>query len=151
MLEVVLVQPEIPQNTGNIGRTCVATGTRLHLVGPLGFSVTDTALKRAGLDYWRDLDVTIYPDWAEFWAQHGPREIWCLTTKGRTSLHQVRWPKDTMVLFGRETAGLPPGILALGENVRLPMHPKYRSLNLSNAVAVTIYDYLRQWDYPGLD
>lgn len=150
MLDVVLVQPEIPQNTGNIGRTCVTTGSRLHLVGPLGFSVSDTAVKRAGLDYWPHLDVTIYKNWAEFWARHSGRQIWCMTTKGSKKHTEVVWPKDAMMLFGRETAGLPPEILALGENVRLPMRPEYRSLNLSNAVAVAVYEYYRQREFPDL-
>lgn len=151
MLDIVLVQPEIPQNTGNIGRTCVATGARLHLVGPLGFSISDAALKRAGLDYWPDLDVTVYTDWADFWSIHGHREVWCMTTKGRKTIAEIKWPRDAMLLFGRETAGLPPEILALGENVRLPMRPEYRSLNLSNTVAISIYEYMRQWDYPGME
>ncbi|MDD3074051.1 MAG: tRNA (cytidine(34)-2'-O)-methyltransferase [Eubacteriales bacterium] len=150
MLDIVLVQPEIPQNTGNIGRTCVITGCRLHLVGPLGFSVSDTALKRAGLDYWPDLDVSIYTGWDEFWSQHQHRQIWCMTTKGTRRHVDVAWPRETMMLFGRETAGLPPEIRALGENIRLPMGPKYRSYNLSNSVAVAIFEYLRQWDFPGL-
>jgi len=150
LLDVVLVQPEIPQNTGNIGRTCVVTNTRLHLVGPLGFSVSDAAVKRAGLDYWPKLDVSIYKNWEEFWMQHRHRKIWCLTTKGSKRHVDVRWPRDAMMLFGRETAGLPPEILALGENIRLPMAPDYRSFNLSNTVAVSIFEYLRQWDFPGL-
>lgn len=150
MLDIVLVQPEIPQNTGNIGRTCIVTKSRLHLVGPLGFSVTGTAVKRAGLDYWPKLDVTIYKDWDEFWTQHRNRQVWCMTTKGSLRHVDVPWPRDTMMLFGRETAGLPGEIMALGRNVRLPMDPEYRSLNLSNAVAVAIYEYLRQWDYPHL-
>jgi len=150
MLDIVLVQPEIPQNTGNIGRTCVITGCQLHLVGPLGFSVSDTALKRAGLDYWPDLDVNIYTGWDEFWSQHQHRQIWCMTTKGTRRHVDVAWPRETMMLFGRETAGLPPEIRALGENIRLPMGPKYRSYNLSNSVAVAIFEYLRQWDFPGL-
>lgn len=150
MLDIVLVQPEIPQNTGNIGRTCVATGSRLHLVGPLGFSVTDTAVKRAGLDYWPNLDVTIYTDWDEFWTKHSHRQIWCLTTKGSTRHVDIKWPRDSMILFGKETAGLPEDILALGENVRLPMVAGYRSFNLGNAVSVVIFEYLRQWDFPGL-
>lgn len=150
MLDIVLVQPEIPQNTGNIGRTCIVTGSRLHLVGPLGFSVTDTAVKRAGLDYWPNLDVTIYKDWDEFWSKHSHRQVWCMTTKGNKRHVDVEWPRESMMLFGRETAGLSPEILALGENVRLPMDPRYRSFNLSNAVAVSIFEYLRQWDFPGL-
>lgn len=150
MLDIVLVRPEIPQNTGNIGRTCVATGSRLHLVGPLGFSVTDTAVKRAGLDYWPNLDVTIYKDWEEFWKMHNHRQIWCFTTKGQRRHVDVAWPREAMMLFGRETAGLPPEILALGENVRLPMRPQYRSFNLGNAVAVAVFEYLRQWDFPEL-
>ena len=150
MLDIVLVEPEIPQNTGNIGRTCVATGSRLHLVGPLGFSVTDTAVKRAGLDYWPKLDVTIYGDWTEFWAKHEHRTIWCFSTKGTKRHVDVQWPRDSMMLFGRETAGLPQEVLALGETVRLPMRKEYRSFNLSNSVAVAMFEYLRQWDFPGL-
>ena len=150
MLDIVLVQPEIPQNTGNIGRTCIITGSRLHLGGPLGFSVTSTALKRAGLDYWPHLDVAIYTNWEEFWSKHRDRTVWCMTTKGTRRHTEVPWPRETMMLFGRETAGLPPEVLALGENVRLPMRPGFRSFNLSNAVAVAIFEYLRQWDFPGL-
>lgn len=150
MLDIVLVQPEIPQNTGNIGRTCVITGCRLHLVGPLGFSVSDTALKRAGLDYWPDLDVSIYTDWDEFWKRHQHRQVWCMTTKGTRRHVDVAWPRETMMLFGRETAGLSQEIRALGENIRLPMGKGYRSYNLSNSVAVAIFEYLRQWDFPGL-
>lgn len=149
-MEIVLVRPEIPQNTGNIGRTCLVTGSRLHLVGPLGFSVADKELKRAGLDYWAELEVSIYKDWQEFWQQRGPRQIWCLTTKGHKCYADIPWPRDSMFVFGRETGGLSPEIMALGENVRLPMAPGYRSLNLSNAVAICVYEYLRQWDFPGL-
>ncbi len=116
----------------------------------MGFSVSDTALKRAGLDYWPDLDVSIYTGWDEFWSQHQHRQIWCMTTKGTRRHVDVAWPRDTMMLFGRETAGLPSEIRALGENIRLPMGPKYRSYNLSNSVAVAIFEYLRQWDFPGL-
>mgnify|MGYP002085140420 FL=1 len=150
MLDIVLVQPEIPQNTGNIGRTCVITGCRLHLVGPLGFLVTDTALKRAGLDYWPNLDVSIYQGWEEFWKQHGHRQMWCMTTKGKKRHVDVAWPRESMLLFGRETAGLDPEIMALGENIRLPMGKGYRSYNLANSVAISIFEYLRQWDFPGL-
>ncbi|MGI6365101.1 MAG: tRNA (cytidine(34)-2'-O)-methyltransferase [Bacillota bacterium] len=150
MLDIVLVRPEIPHNTGNIGRTCVVTRSRLHLVGPLGFSVSDAAVKRAGLDYWPKLDVAVYRDWDEFWSRHHHRQIWCMTTKGKVRHVDVQWPRETMMVFGRETGGLPPEIMALGENVRLPMDPDFRSLNLSNAVAVAVYEYLRQWDFPGL-
>mgnify|MGYP000862271648 FL=1 len=150
MLDIVLVQPDIPQNTGNIGRTCIITRSRLHLVGPLGFSVTDAAVKRAGLDYWPKLDVTIYKDWAEFWSRHHHRRVWCLTTKGNKRHVDVQWPRETMLLFSRETAGLPPEIMAMGENVRLPMGKGYRSYNLANSVAISIFEYLRQWDFPGL-
>lgn len=150
MLDIVLVQPEIPQNTGNIGRTCLVTKSKLHLVGPLGFSVTDSAVKRAGLDYWAKLDVCIYKDWDEFWRQHRQRKLWCMTTKGGLRHVDVAWPREAMMVFGRETAGLPRDIMALGPHVRLPMDPQHRSLNLSNAVAVSIYEYLRQWEFPGL-
>lgn len=150
MLDIVLVQPEIPQNTGNIGRTCLVTQSRLHLVGPLGFSLSNAALRRAGLDYWTKLDVKTYRDWHEFWLQQRRPKVWCITTKGLQIHVDVRWPRETMMIFGRETGGLSQEIMALGENVRLPMAPGYRSLNLSNAVAICVYEYLRQWGFPDL-
>lgn len=150
MLDIVLVQPEIPQNTGNIGRTCLLTKANLHLVGPLGFSINDRTLKRAGLDYWRQLEVNVYEDWQEFWQCHRRRRIWCITTKGRLRHVDVRWPQEAMMVFGRETGGLAGEVMALGEQVRLPMAPGLRSLNLSNAVAICVYEYLRQWDFPNM-
>lgn len=126
------------------------TNTKLHLVGPLGFSVAAKDLRRAGLDYWAQLEVAIYKDWQEFWGGHCHRSVWCITTKGKTRHSEVSWPREAMMIFGRETGGLPAAVMALGEQVRLPMAPQQRSLNLSNAVAVCVYEYLRQWDYPGL-
>jgi tRNA (cytidine/uridine-2'-O-)-methyltransferase len=150
-LNIVLVEPQIPQNTGNIARTCAATGARLHLVEPLGFAVTDAKLKRAGLDYWHLLDITRYPCWAQFAAQNtGP--FYYLSTKAGLVHSAVVYPQKVYIVFGREDAGLPEALLGANREhcLRLPMIEGARSLNLSNAVAVTAYEVLRQWGYPGL-
>ena len=143
-LNLVLVEPQIPQNTGNIARTCAVTGARLHLVKPLGFVLDDKHLKRAGLDYWDALDVTIYDNLEEFFSQN-PGPFFYFTTKD--------YPKQVYLVFGREDAGLPEELLAAhpGEAVRVPMRPGFRSLNLSNTVALAAYEVLRQWDFPGLE
>ncbi len=152
-LHVVLVEPEIPQNTGNISRTCAATGCHLHLVGPLGFSIDDRHLKRAGLDYWPLLDITIYPDLADFFAKnHGP--FYYFTTKGGNLYCDMAYPNGAYLVFGKETAGLPEELLRRNRQqcVRLPMlnDDAARSLNLSNTVAVGVYEVLRQWGFPAL-
>ncbi len=152
-LNVVLVEPEIPQNTGNISRTCAATGCHLHLVGPLGFSIDDRHLKRAGLDYWRLLDITTYPNLADFFNKNsGP--FYYFTTKGGNLYSDMAYPDEAYLVFGKETAGLPEELLQRNRShcVRLPMldDDAARSLNLSNTVAVGVYEVLRQWGFPSL-
>lgn len=152
-LNIVLVEPEIPQNTGNISRTCAVTGARLHLVGPMGFTIDDRQLKRAGLDYWHLLDITYYDGLADFFARNsGP--YFYFTTKAKQVYSDVHYPHGTYLVFGKETAGLPEDLLHAHPQdcVRLPMLDRddARSLNLSNSVAVGAYEVLRQWDFPGL-
>lgn len=153
-LHIVLYQPEIPQNTGNIARTCVVTGAHLHIIEPAGFSLEDKMVKRAGLDYWDLLHLKRYPDFDSFLHQNHHPVLFCLTTKGTHYYHEVSYPKPCYLLFGKETAGLPDEIRqAYSEScVKLPMndHPRARSLNLSNAVAAVAYEVLRQWDFPGM-
>lgn len=153
MLNIVLLEPEIPSNTGNIGRTCVATGSRLHLIEPLGFEITDKALKRAGLDYWQKLDVTIYSNYQEFLDKNPGAKIYMATTKSKKKYTDVSYEKDCYIMFGKETAGIPEEILMDNEEgcVRIPMMPGERSLNLSNSVAIMVYEALRQQDFPGLE
>lgn len=150
-LNVVLVEPQIPQNTGNIARTCAVTGARLHLVGPLGFTIDDAKLKRAGLDYWHLLDVTVYNDFDAFFEKNsGP--FYYFTTKAKQIYTQAQYPENAYLVFGREDAGLPEKLLYENGDtcVRLPMTRGARSLNLSNTVAVAVYETLRQWDFPEL-
>lgn len=151
-LNLVLIEPQIPQNTGNIARICAATGARLHLVGPLGFTIEDKKLKRAGLDYWHLLDVTRYESTAEFFACHPEAPFFYFTTKGKHLHSAVPYPDGAFLVFGREDAGLPEPLLFANPEacVRLPMMEGARSLNLSNTVAVAAYEVLRQWDYPSL-
>lgn len=150
-LNIVLIEPQIPQNTGNIARTCAATGARLHLVGPLGFTVTDAKLKRAGLDYWHLLDITTYESTPAFFA-HNPGTYYYFTTKAPQTYVQPAYPDGAYLVFGREDAGLPEQLLHDNPTqcVRLPMMAAARSLNLSNTVAVAAYEVLRQWDFPAL-
>lgn len=150
-LNIVLVEPQIPQNTGNIARTCAATGARLHLVGPMGFTVDDRKLKRAGLDYWHLLDITYYEGLDDFFARNsGP--FYYFTTKAKNRYTDVVYPDGAYLVFGREDAGLPESLLVKNSAscVRLPMRGEARSLNLSNTVAVGVYEALRQWDFPAL-
>lgn len=151
-LNIVLVEPEIPQNTGNIARTCAAVGCRLHLVRPLGFAVTDKNLKRAGLDYWGDVEILYHDSLAAFLSLHGGERLWLATTKGQLRPDQATFADGDWLVFGKETAGLPAELLAQrpGWCVRLPMKNDTRSLNLSNAVAVLAYEALRQLSWPGL-
>ena len=151
VLNIVLVEPEIPQNTGNISRTCVATGARLHLVKPLGFAIDDRKLKRAGLDYWHFLDITYYDNLADFFAKNtGP--FFYFTTKAPQIYTEVSYPDGAYLVFGKETAGLPEELLVRHPEscVRLPMIEGARSLNLSNTVAVGVFETLRQWGFPSL-
>ena len=145
-LNIVLFEPEIPANTGNIGRTCVATGTRLHLIEPLGFSLSEKALKRAGMDYWKDLDVTTYVNWEDFCQKNPDAKIYFATTKARHVYSEVNYESDCYIMFGKESAGIPEEILKENPDtcVRIPMLGEIRSLNLSNSVAVVLYEALRQ-------
>ena len=152
MIHIVLHQPEIPQNPGNIGRTCVATGMRLHLIKPLGFSLDEKQLKRAGLDYWPNLDVTVYEDYEDFLARNPGAKIYYATTKGHRVYTQAQYEPDCYIMFGKESAGIPEEILREHEDtcVRIPMIGETRSLNLSNAVAIVAYEALRQLDFEGM-
>ena len=138
MLNIVLHEPEIPANTGNIGRTCVAAGARLHLIGPLGFSLSEKALKRAGMDYWKDLDVTVYIDYKDFLEKNPGAKIYMATTKAEKVYTEVSYEPDCYIMFGKESAGIPEEILVENrENcVRIPMMEKIRSLNLGNSAAI---------------
>ncbi len=152
VLNIVLVEPEIPQNTGNIARTCAATGARLHIVEPMGFKLDDKKLKRAGLDYWHLLDITFYSDLNDFFEKNTGGEFYFFTTKGRTVYSDVSYPDNSYLLFGKETAGLPEELLLQYPDraVRVPMVGQARSLNLSNTVALSTYEVLRQWGFPAL-
>lgn len=150
-LNIVMVEPEIPQNTGNVARTCAATGARLHLVGPMGFRIDDKKLKRAGLDYWHLLDVRYYDSLRDFLAKNnGP--YYYFSTKAPKRHTDIAYPDGCYLVFGKETAGLPEELLHNNPEttVRIPMISDARSLNLSNSVAIGVYEALRQWDYPEL-
>lgn len=149
MLNIVLHEPEIPANTGNIGRTCCATGTRLHLIGPLGFSLSEKALKRAGMDYWQHLDVTVYDDYNDFLSKNPNAKIYYATTKAPNVYSQVSYEPDCYIMFGKESAGIPEEILVDNEDtcIRIPMIGDIRSLNLSNSVAIILYEALRQHNF----
>lgn len=151
-LNIVLVEPQIPQNTGNISRTCAVTGARLHLVRPLGFEVSDKHLKRAGLDYWDKLDITYYDGLEDFFARNAGGNFYYFTTKGRKVHSDVEYPNNAYLIFGREDRGLPEELLRDNPEscVRIPMRNELRSLNLSNSAAIAVYEVLRQWDYPDL-
>lgn len=152
VINIVMVEPEIPQNTGNVARTCAATGARLHLVGPMGFKIDDKKLKRAGLDYWHFLDITYYEGLEEFFEKNSG-EFFYFTTKARHTHSQVSYPDNCYLVFGKETKGLPEELLLKNPEgcVRIPMAGGIRSLNLSNSVAIGVYEVLRQWDYPELE
>lgn len=145
-LNIVLFEPEIPANTGNIGRTCVATGTRLHLIEPLGFKLNEKALKRAGMDYWKDLDVTTYINYQDFLERNPGAKIYMATTKGPHTYAEVRYEEDCYIMFGKESAGIPEEILLENQEraIRIPMLETIRSLNLGNSVAIVLYEALRQ-------
>ncbi|RHS97230.1 tRNA (cytidine(34)-2'-O)-methyltransferase [Ruminococcus sp. AM42-11] len=152
-LNIVLHEPEIPANTGNIGRTCVATGTRLHLIEPLGFSLSEKALKRAGMDYWKDLDVTTYLDYEDFLERNPGAKIYYATTKAPQTYADVKYEDDCFIMFGKESAGIPEEILRDNQEtcVRIPMLGETRSLNLSNSVAIILYEAFRQHDFAHLN
>jgi len=152
MLNIVLLEPEIPANTGNIGRTCVATGTRLHLIEPLGFRLNEKAIRRAGMDYWADLDVITYMDYEDFKEKNPKAKIYMATTKAETTYTDVNYEDDCYIMFGKESAGIPEEILAETKEtcIRIPMLGKSRSLNLGNSVAIVLYEALRQNDFQDL-
>ena len=154
VLNIVLVEPEIPQNTGNIARTCAATGTRLHIIEPMGFKIDDRKLKRAGLDYWHLLDITYYKNIDDFFEKNPNGQYRFFTTKAQNRYVDVEYGDNVYLFFGKETKGLPEELLFNhpDECVRIPMinDSSARSLNLSNSVAIAVYEVLRQWDYPDL-
>ena len=152
MLHIVLVEPEIPQNCGNIARTCAATGAVLHLIRPLGFDISEKAVRRAGLDYWHLVDVRDYENLDDFFGKNDVKQMWCLSTKAPRSYVEAEFQDGCYLFFGRETKGLPEPFLEAHRDscIRLPMREEARSLNLSNAVAITVYEALRQLDFPDL-
>ncbi len=151
-LNVALIEPEIPQNTGNIARTCAATGARLHLVGPMGFEITERRVRRAGLDYWDKLDITYYGSTAEFFEKNKGASFYYFSTKARRAHSDTEYENGAFLVFGKETKGLPEELLKANPDscVRIPMRGEIRSLNLSNSVAVGVFEALRQWGYPRL-
>ena len=152
MLNIVLVEPEIPQNCGNIARTCAATGAVLHLIRPLGFDISEKAVKRAGLDYWHLVEVRDYENLDDFFAKNEVKQMWCLSTKAPRSYTQAQFRDGCYLFFGKETKGLSEDFLEAHRDccIRLPMRSCARSLNLSNSVAITVYEALRQLDFPDL-
>ena len=151
-LNIVLYEPEIPANTGNIGRTCVATGTRLHLIEPLGFHLDEKSIKRAGMDYWSELDVTTYVNWDDFCEKNPGAKIYMATTKGRHVYTEVSYEPDCYIMFGKESAGIPEEILIhhKEDSIRIPMVGDIRSLNLGNSVAIVLYEALRQNEFQNM-
>lgn len=152
-INIVLHEPEIPQNTGNIARTCAATGASLHLIEPMGFKIDDKKLKRAGLDYWNELDITYYKDTEEFFSRNPNARIYYFSTKAKHVYSEVKYPEEVYLMFGKETKGLPEKLLFDNEEncVRMPMRKNLRSLNLSNTVAIAVYEVLRQYDFCELE
>ena len=153
MLNIVLYEPEIPAHTGNIGRTCVATGTRLHLIEPLGFRLDEKSLKRAGMDYWKDLDVTTYIDFNDFMEKNPGAKIYMATTKAPNVYTDVKYEPDCYIMFGKESAGIPEEVLVehKEDSIRIPMLGDIRSLNLGNSVAIVLYEALRQNGFRGMN
>lgn len=156
-LNIVLLEPEIPQNTGNIARTCVITNTKLHLIKPMKFSIEEKEVKRAGMDYWKELDLEVHENYQDFMKKYQAKKIFYATTKARkthSDIDYTSYDEDIFIMFGKESKGIPESILKENEkwNIRVPMGKKEiaRSLNLSNSVSIIIYEVLRQWDYPGL-
>jgi len=151
-MNIILHEPEIPANTGNIGRTCVATGTALHLIRPLGFDISDKAVRRAGMDYWKDLELYVYEDFNDFVSKNPNARIYMATTKAKKAYTEVIYEENDFIMFGKESAGIPEEILIKYEDtsVRIPMISEIRSLNLSNSVAIMLYEALRQQDFEGM-
>ena len=153
MMNIVLLEPEIPQNTGNIGRTCVATGTKLHLIEPLGFRVDEKSVKRAGMDYWPNLDKQVYISYRDFMEQNRGAKIYMATTKAEKMYTEVEYEQDCFIMFGKESAGIPEEILVENQEncIRIPMIGDIRSLNLGNSVAIVLYEALRQTGFEGMN
>lgn len=151
-MNIVLHEPEIPGNTGNIGRTCVATNTALHLIKPLGFEITDKTVKRAGMDYWQHLELYVYEDFNDFISKNPNVRIYMAITKARKAYTEVEYKEDDFIMFGRESAGIPEEILVKYEetSIRIPMVGETRSLNLSSSAAIVLYEALRQLDFEGM-
>jgi tRNA (cytidine/uridine-2'-O-)-methyltransferase len=152
LIDIILHEPEIPMNTGNIARTCACTGARLHLIRPLGFDVSDRAVKRAGLDYWKYVDITLYDDLDDFFARNGDANLWLATTKAPRCYADADLTGDVKLMFGKETAGLPEELRERYRDrcLRIPMIGPVRSLNLANSVAIVCYEALRQQGFPNL-
>lgn len=152
-MNIVLHEPEIPANTGNIGRTCVATGTRLHLIEPLGFHINEKAVQRAGLDYWKDLDVTLYDSYQDFLNKNPGAKVYMATTKAPKAYTQAQFEPDCFIMFGKESAGIPEEILIQNQEtaIRIPMIGDIRSLNLSNSVSIILYEALRQNNFEDMN
>lgn len=152
MMNIILHEPEIPQNTGNIARTCVATGTSLHLIEPLGFFIDEKSVKRAGLDYWDKLDLHTYINFEDFCNKNPNATIYMATTKARKTYAEVKYDKNSFIMFGKETAGIPEDILVNYKetSIRIPMEPTIRSLNLSNSVAIILYEAVRQLNFDSM-
>ena len=153
MINIVLYSPEIPQNTGNISRTCAVTGARLHIIKPIGFEISDRTLKRAGLDYWDKLDVTYYENYEEFTRQNENASMYFFSAHGKNSYAEIEYPDEVFLVFGRESVGLPKDLIEenIEKSVRIPMRKTLRCLNLSNSVAVAVYEVLRQKNFCGLE
>ncbi|HHU71260.1 MAG TPA: tRNA (cytidine(34)-2'-O)-methyltransferase [Clostridiales bacterium] len=152
-MNIVLLEPEIPQNTGNIGRTCVATGTRLHLIEPMGFRLNEKQIRRAGMDYWKDLDLTVYDSYRDFLQKNPGITIYMATTKAEKVYNEVRYESDAFIMFGKESAGIPEELLLENKKntIRIPMIGDIRSLNLGNSVAIILYEALRQNNFDGMN
>lgn len=152
-MNIVLLEPEIPDNTGNIGRTCVATGSNLHLIKPLGFDISEKAVRRAGLDYWKDLKLFVYENYQDFLEKNGFPKVIMATTKAEKKYTDVRYEEGSFIMFGRESKGIPEEILITSPDtcVRIPMESEIRSLNLSNSVAIIVYEALRQNEFHNLE
>ena len=153
MINIVLYSPEIPQNTGNISRTCAVTGARLHIIKPIGFEISDRTLKRAGLDYWDKLDVTYYENYEDFLRQKEDAKLYFFSAHGKNSYADIDYPDDAFLVFGRESVGLPRELVEANfdDSVRIPMRKTLRCLNLSNSVAIAVYEVLRQKGFSGLE
>ncbi|OOB79710.1 MAG: tRNA (uridine(34)/cytosine(34)/5-carboxymethylaminomethyluridine(34)-2'-O)-methyltransferase TrmL [Epulopiscium sp. Nele67-Bin001] len=152
-MNIVLLEPEIPQNTANIGRSCVATGSTLHLIEPLGFDLNEKSVRRAGLDYWKDIDLIVYKNFEEFLYKNPNASLYMATTKAKQTYVDVAYDKDGFIMFGKESAGIPEEILLnyKDTSIRIPMLESIRSLNLSNAVAIVLYEALRQQGFASLE